>query len=117
METGTATTVRRPAGPRLYRNESVDFRGLRRGDTTQRSSTDPEARLCRRGGMGAYLSLSMHAMTENRHGQVVAVAVREANDMSERECALRMVKRVRNRHRMNVATLGADAGYDVGEFL
>lgn len=104
-------------GTRRSRNESVDFRGERRGNATHRSSTDPEARLYRKGGTGAYLSHSMHAMTENRHGLVVAVVVSEANGTSERECALKMVKHVRRRHRMKVATLGADAGYDAEEFL
>jgi hypothetical protein len=47
----------------------------------------------------------------------VAVVVSEANGTSERECALKMVKHVRRRHRMKVATLGADAGYDAEEFL
>ena len=69
-------------GTRRSRNESVDFRGERRGNATHRSSTDPEARLYRKGGTGAYLSHSMHAMTENRHGLVVAVAVGEANGTS-----------------------------------
>jgi hypothetical protein len=47
----------------------------------------------------------------------VAVVVSEANGTSERECALKMVKHVRRRHRMKVATLGADAGYGAEEFL
>jgi IS5 family transposase len=56
-------------------------------------------------------------MTENRHGLVVTAAVGEANGTSEREFALKTVRHVRRRHRMKIATLGADAGYDAAEFL
>jgi transposase len=105
-------------GPRRKgRNAPVDFKGERRVNDTHRSTTDPESRLYRKGGTGAYLSHSMHAMTENRHGLVVAVEVDEANGRSEREAALRMVTSVRRRHRLTVRTLGADAGYDAEGFL
>lgn len=102
---------------RKSRNAPVDFKGERRVNDTHRSTTDPESRLYRKGGTGAYLSHSMHAMTENRHGLVVAVEVDEANGRSEREAALRMVTSVRRRHRLSVRTLGADAGYDAEAFL
>lgn len=105
-------------GPRRKgRNAPVDFKGERRVNDTHRSTTDPASRLYRKGGTGAYLSHSMHAMTENRHGLVVAVEVDEANGRSEREAALRMVTSVRRRHRLTVRTLGADAGYDAEGFL
>jgi hypothetical protein len=55
------------------RNAPVDFRGERRTNATHRSTTDPEARLARKGEMaGAFLSHSVHAISENRHGLVVA---------------------------------------------
>ena len=105
-------------GPRRKgRNAPVDFKGERRVNDTHRSTTDPESRLYRKGGTGAYLSHSMHAMTENRHGLVVAVEIDEANGRSEREAALRMVTHARRRHRLSVRTLGADAGYDAEGFL
>jgi transposase len=70
-------------GPgRKGRNESVDFRGERRTNATHRSSTDPEARLYRKGDTGAYLCHSMHALTENRHGLVLALTLDEANGVS-----------------------------------
>jgi len=100
------------------RNESVDFRGERRGNATHRSTTDPDARLARKGSnVGAFLCHSVHALTENRHGLVLAIAVAEANGRAERECALEMVDRVRQQHHVRVATLGADMGYDSGDFL
>jgi len=100
------------------RNENVDFRGERRGNATHRSTTDPDARLARKGSnVGAFLCHSVHALTENRHGLVLAIAVAEANGRAERECALEMVDRVRQQHHVRVATLGADMGYDSGDFL
>jgi transposase len=106
-------------GPRRRsRNESVDFRGERRVNDTHRSATDPEARFYRKSsGTGAFLSHSMHALSENRHGLVPAVDVAETNGRSERECALGMVRSVRRRHSVSVSTLAADMGYDSGDFL
>ncbi len=47
---------------RKSRNESVDFKGECRGNATHRSTTDPQARLVRKGdNVGAFLSHSMHA--------------------------------------------------------
>ena len=110
-----------PSGAALgkrSRNESVDFRGERRGNATHGSTTDPDARLARKGkNVGAFLCHSVHALTENRHGLVLAIAVAEANGRAERECALEMVDRVRQEHHVRVATLGADMGYDSGDFL
>ncbi len=106
-------------GPRRRsRNEPVDFRGQTRVNDTHRSTTDPESRLYRKSsGVGAFLSHAMHALTENRNGLVLAVAVSEANGRSERECALSMVRTARKRHKVSVATLAADMGYDSGDFL
>lgn len=103
---------------RRSRNEPVDFKGERRTNDTHRSSTDPEARLYRKGnGVAANLCHSVHALTENRHGLVLAVEVDEANGIAERESALRMVDRVRRRHALAPRTLGADMGFDAGPFL
>ncbi len=106
-------------GPRRKsRNEPVDFRGQARVNDTHRSTTDPESRLYRKSsGVGAFLSHAMHALTENRNGLVLAVAVSEANGRSERECALGLVRSVRKRHKVAVSTLAADMGYDSGDFL
>lgn len=100
------------------RNPSVDFHGQRRTNATHRSTTDPEARLYRKGkGQPAYLCHTGHALTENRHGLIVAVAVSEANGQAEREQALRMLDDLHARHGQVPQTLGADKGYASGEFL
>lgn len=100
------------------RNASVNFRGKKRRNETHRSSTDPEARLYRKGdGQPAYLSHTGHVLSENRHGLIMAVAVDEANGKAERKQALAMLDHLRRKHRVRPATLGADKGYDSGDFL
>src|SRR5215468_9069880 len=55
-----------PAGGR---NGERDFHGEKRSNDTHISTTDPEARLHRKGkGKEAKLSFIGNAMTENRHG-------------------------------------------------
>jgi transposase len=100
------------------RNASVDFKGEKRANATHRSTTDPEARLYKKGdGVGAFLCHSAHALSENRHGLIVAVRVEEANGTAERVSALRMLDHAERRHGVRPATLGADKGYDAGPFL
>lgn len=105
-------------GGKAGRNPSVDFHGQRRSNATHRSSTDPEARLYRKGdGQPGILCHSGHALTENRNGLIMAVAVDEANGRSEREQAINMLDDLYARHGVVPDTLGADKGYASGEFL
>ena len=97
------------------RNPSVDFRGERRVNTTHASTTDPEARLARRGsGKEAKLCLAGHVLMENANGLVVDVTITQATGRAEREAALDMLDRLPGRHRV---TVGADKGYDAEEFI
>ena len=60
---------REPASGEGGSNPSVNFRGEKRRNETHRSTTDPEARLARKGkGQPALLCHSGHALMENRHG-------------------------------------------------
>lgn len=93
-----------------------NFKGKKRSNRTHRSVVDPDARLASRGGE-AHPSHSMHVMTEARTGLVVRVAVDTADGRAERRNALRMLDRVKKRHRLNPKTLAADAGYGAGDFL
>ena len=53
-------------------NPSVDFHGERRTNATHQSTTDPEARLARKGsGKEAKLCYAGHVQMDNRHGLVV----------------------------------------------
>ena len=54
------------------RNREADFHGQKRSNETHASTTDPEARLYRKGpGKEAKLCLMGHALMENRNGLVV----------------------------------------------
>ena len=104
--------------PGRGRNPSVDFKGERRTNATHQSTTDPEAKLYRKGdGVGAFLCHSGHAVTENRHGLVMSVRIDEAGGRAERENTLAMLDHLECRHGVRPSTLGADKGYDAGPFL
>ncbi len=65
---------RPPAGNRS--NPEVNFHGEKRSNLTHISSTDPEARLARKGnGREAKLSFAGHLLMENRSGLAVDVLV------------------------------------------
>ncbi len=99
------------------RNAPADFRGEKRSNATHRSTTDPEARLYRKGnGQPAYLSHSAHSVTENRHGLIVAVEVDQADGHAERRAAHAMLDDLARRG-VEPSTLGADKGYDDGAFI
>lgn len=97
-------------------NPLVDFRGQKRCNHTHESTTDPEAKLCRKGsGKEAKLSYSAHALMENRHGLLVELRIGEANGRAEREIAMQMLDdELPGESRI---TLGADKGYDTRDFV
>lgn len=91
------------------RNAESNFHGEKRTNETHTSTTDPEARLCRKGdSQPAVLGFLGHVMTENRHGLVISGEVTEASGVAEREAALRMAAQL-----TQGSTLGADKAYDV----
>jgi transposase len=106
------------APDRATRDASVDWRGQKRTNATHRSTTDPEARLARKGnGRESHLSHCGNVMMENRSGLCLDVTVDTADGHAERRNALRMLRRVRRRHGLVPKTTGMDAGYKAGEFL
>ena len=73
-------------------NPSVDFHGEKHGNETHESTTDPNARLARKGmGKEAKLSYSAHALIENRNGLLVALQMDGADGHAERRNALEML--------------------------
>lgn len=97
-------------------NPTVNFHGEKRCNDTHASTTDPDAKLARKGnGKEARLSHSAHALMENRHGLLVDVRVAEANGRAEREVALEMLEDHKSKDRS--ITLGADKGYDTRDFV
>ena len=96
-------------------NPTVNFHGEKRSNQTHESTTDPDARLYRKGrGKESRLSYMGHALMENRHGLVVDTRLTVATGRAEREAALEMVSGVSRRKRI---TLGADKGYDTADFV
>ena len=99
------------------RNPEVDWRGEKRGNESHRSTTDPEARLARKGrGKEAHLCYAGHTLTENRNGLIVGCELTQASGTAEREAGLRLVARQRGRRRRRL-TVGADKGYDAKDFV
>ena len=91
-------------------NPTVDFHGERRSNETHQSTTDPEARLARKGpGKEAKLSYAGHVLMENRNGLAVNGCVTAADGHAEPQAAVAMVEEIPGQHRV---TLGADKGYD-----
>ena len=97
------------------RNPEVDFRGERRSNYTHRSTTDPDARLAKKGkGKEAKLCFGAHVLMDNREGLVVDVRLTPAGGASERDAALEMLEAVPGAGRI---TVGADRGYDTRGFV
>ena len=103
--------------PPKGRNAPVDFKGQKRSNATHRSVTDPEARLYRKGdGQPTYLYHSAHAISENRHGLIMAVEVDQADGHAERRASEVMLDDLERRG-VEPATLGTDKGYDDGAYI
>jgi transposase len=97
------------------RNPTVNFKGEKRSNETHASTTDPDARLYRKSeGDTSRLCFMGHALMENRNGLVVDVETTQATGKAEREAAKTLVERTVKK---TGATLGADKGYDVPEFV
>ena len=100
------------------RDVLVDWKGQKRSNQTHRSTTDPDARLARKGlGRESHLCHSGHVLMENRHGLCLDVTVDTADGRAEPRNALRMLHHVKRRHDLVPKTLGADANYHPGPFL
>ena len=96
-------------------NPTVDFHGEKRSNETHESTTDPDARLARKGnGKEAKLSYTGNLLTENRNGLIVNSEVLQSNGTAERDAALLMVEQVPGGQPV---TLGADKGYDTRDFV
>ena len=96
-------------------NPTVDFHGEKRSNETHESTTDPDARLARKGnGKEAKLSYNGNLLTENRNGLIVATEVFQANGTAERDAALVMLEQIPGVERV---TVGGDKGYDTRDFV
>lgn len=96
-------------------DDGENFHGQRRSNATHASTTDPDARLFRKGlGKEAKLSYMGHVVMENRNGLIVEATVTAAGTRQEWDAAIQMLQGQRTRRRQ---TVGADKGYDVSRFI
>lgn len=94
-------------------NPTVNFHGETRRNDTHASTTDPEARLARKGaGKEAKLSYAGHVLLDNRHGLVANVCVTAATGRAEWEAAELMLAAA-----PRARTVGADKKFDVPRFV
>ena len=74
------------------RNQEADFRGEKRSNATHASTTDPDAKLYRKGsGQEAKLCFLGHALMENRNGLFVDARLTRVSGHAERLAALDMI--------------------------
>ena len=92
-------------------NGWTDFKGEARRNDTHASTTDPEAKLARKGdGREARLAFTGHATMENRHGLCVLFEVHPAVGAPEAQVAVRQIAELQQRG-FKPRTVGADRGY------
>ena len=98
------------------RNAEADFHGQKRSNDTHASTTDPDARLYRKGkGKETKLCFMGHGLMENRHGLLVDACLTLADGHAERVAALHMIEP--RAERPLAITLGADKAYDAEDFV
>ena len=91
-------------------NPTVNFHGEQRRNDTHESSTDPEARLYRKGpGKEAKLNYMGHVVMENRNGLAVQTELTQATGTAERDAAVDMISAAAPQ---GGVTVGADKNYD-----
>ena len=96
-------------------NPSVNFHGTARRNDTHQSTTDPDARLAKKGvGREAKLSYAAHLLMENRHGLIVDTVVSRADGYAEVDAAIAMLGELPQGRRLTVA---ADKAYDTPRFV
>jgi transposase len=98
------------------KNSWKDFSGKKRSNETHQSTTDPEARMMRKGkGQEAKLSYGANVLMENRNGLCVDISIDEAGNRSERDGAEKMINN--QRKKTAIKTVGADKGYHTSDFV
>ena len=99
-------------------SDGSDFRGKPRSNDTHASTTDPEARLYRKGNTASELRYIGHTLGDNRHGLIANARVTQADGFAEREAAKAMINdAVQAAAEGAQVTVGADKGYDAAEFV
>jgi transposase len=95
-------------------NPTINFHGETRKNDTHQSTTDPDARLARKGaGREAKLSYAGHVLLDNRHGLVANVCTTLATGTAEREAAHLLL----DASAPPGSTVGGDKLFDVRTFV
>lgn len=98
------------------KNPTRDYQGEKLTNDTHVSSTDPEARLYRKGiNHEPRLSFAGHLLTENKNGLVMASRVTIADGFAERETAKTLIAKIAPRKRR--ISIAADKNYDTNGFV
>jgi transposase len=98
-------------------NPTVNFHGQKRSNATHQSTTDPDARLFRKGkGKEAKLVFVGQVLMENRNGMAIDFTVLEASGTAERDAAMDQVDAARQRG-FRPKTVGGDKNYDTRKFV
>ena len=102
--------------PAPGRNGERNFHGATRSNDTHASTTDPDAKLFRKGaGKEAKLCFLGHALMENRNGLVVEAVATRVSGHAERLAALHMIEPYADRPLP--ITLAGDKGFDAADFV
>ena len=96
-------------------NPTVNFHRQKRSNATHQSTTDPEARLAKKGkGKAAHLAYAGHVLMEHRNGLVVGFELTMATGTAERDAAVDLVDEARERG-FHPTTLAGDKNYDTSQ--
>lgn len=99
-------------------DDGGNFKGQSRSNETHESTTDPDARLYRKGKTASELRFMGHTLMDNRHGLIANAMVTTADGHAEREAAKTMIAEAKQAAQENAhITLGADKGYDAQDFI
>jgi DDE family transposase len=94
-----------------------DFTGEKRSNDTHQSTTDPQAKLLKKGaGKEAKLCFRGHAVMENRHGFCVSFELSPSVGVTESQMALEQLKHLEAQG-FSPTSVGADKGYHNGPFV
>ncbi len=98
------------------RNGEQDFQGQKRRNETHASTTDPDARLYRKGrGKEAKLCFMGHALMQNRNGLIVGAVATRASGHAERLAAQHLI--APHADQPQRITVGADKAFDTQDFV
>ena len=111
----TADSTQTPIDDDDSSNPTVDFRGEKRSNNTHRSTTDPDARLYKKGkGKSSQLCHMGHVLMDNLHGLVSTAMVTQAGGKAEIEAMLLMLGEITEAG-LNPKAVAGDAGYHTAE--